>query len=112
MTTGPKTILISALTVGSLKGTPVKAEFYSGNELYEHCTSPGQGWSLCMGFVAGVFDTMRPLYTCKVKIDQVTLGQSKDIVLRYMTQNPQNRHATAASIVRTAITQAFSCSRL
>lgn len=100
-------LFVAALSSSS---APANAEFYSGNELHLLCSSAnGQEQVLCMGFVSGVFDTMRSLGIKCPNVEHVTVGQSVDVVKNYLTANPSIRHFTATRLVMLALNQAFSC---
>lgn len=107
-----KWYVIAALVFAALFATlDVRAEFYSGNDLHEYCTSTNnlqQG--LCRGFVVGVFDTRVRLDFCSPEgATPITVGQVEDIVKRYLNSFPELRHKLAYSLVTAALIAAFPC---
>lgn len=98
------------LVFGSLFGSGVRAEFYSGNELYQRLQSESLiEKSVALGFVAGVADTMEGILVCAP--DFATVGQARDVVLRHLVLNPQSRHKTAAALAVDALRAAWPCRR-
>jgi Rap1a immunity proteins len=113
-------LLLPALAV-ALMTSSVEADdgvprpvFYSGNLLLKACANA----EVCVGFVAGVADTMvaaqEPpggsvlgLRTCIPA--SVTLGQAKDVAVRYIQEHPESRHYSAAKLVAEALDGAFPC---
>lgn len=91
--------------------------FQSGNSLYSTCTTEKgesthyQDESFCVGYIAGVADgleTMQELAGRKsCTPDAITQGQIRDVVKKYITEHPEKRHYTAASIVIMAIINAY-----
>ena len=93
--------LVFATSV-SAKATVV---FDNGNELLSVC---GKDRSYCLGVTSGYSDMLQSLgETCADKL--VTRGQAADIVVRFLRDHPKNRHLTAASLARAALTDAFPC---
>lgn len=89
---------------------PAQAEFYSGNHLLQMMDGDNiQDKSLALGFVAGVSDVWTNISICPPK--NVTLGQTYDIVRRYLHDNPQSRHFTAESLAKTALDKVWPCRR-
>lgn len=86
------------------------AEFYSGNELWQRLNSESVvERSISMGFVAGVSDAITNILTCPP--DYSTVGQAKDIVYRWIAENPQHRHFSASSLVVAALSSAWPCKK-
>ena len=91
----------------------VNAAFVDGNKLLEWCsgneTAPGQ--MACIAFVAGVsdsLDTIRDLNNAKgCTPTGVTLGQSVDVVRKYLYLHPEQRHVAAAMLVVSALGAAW-----
>ncbi len=88
------------------------AGFKSGNELYSDCSAPksSSDYAFCAGYVAGMTDTLQvPSIVCLP--EHVTIGQSVDVVMKYLRNNPENRHYAAASVGLAALKQAFPCAK-
>jgi hypothetical protein len=102
--------LLVLLAFGPLFGSPVRAEFYTGNELLQRMQSDSViEKSVALGFVAGVADTMEGILICSP--DYATTGQARDVVLRHLLLNPQSRHKTAAALAVDALSAAWPCKR-
>ncbi|MCI0431279.1 MAG: hypothetical protein L0210_12175 [Rhodospirillales bacterium] len=65
-----------------------------GNELYRDCTDSNQLdlQMFCLGYIAGV-----------------ALGQARDVVSKWLSENPKDRHLLAANNVLRALRDAFPC---
>ena len=78
----------------------VNAAFVDGNKLLEWCsgneTAPGQ--MACIAFVAGVSDSLDTIRD---------LGQSVDVVRKYLYLHPEQRHVAAAMLVVSALGAAW-----
>ena len=110
------------------------AEWLTGNDLYNQLTSSNisennKGYS----YLQGVLDTEEFYLINEVlspasfaaamnkeskrfKVDhicfgenKVTLGQVKDIVLKYLDAHPEKRHIPASSLIRFALLENFAC---
>jgi len=100
--------------------SPSIAAFKSGNQLVDDCTADPrssthfQSDAYCIGFVVGVVDdeTMigdilkRPIICLR---PSVTAGQLRDVVIAYLQRHPEKRDYTAASLVMSAVLDAFPC---
>lgn len=118
-------ILIAQIAVAQ----PALAGGYvNGNLLYQYCNSSEgtatyyQHQTFCSAYIAGVADTFERLrsltqsergHSASICIPaNVTVGQMKDIVFRYLSANPQHRHYAASDLVVIAIVDAFPDCRL
>lgn len=98
-----KLILASALVYG-----PAHAEFYSGNELLQRLQSDSNiEKAVALGFVGGVSDAWDRILFCPP--EGATVGQARDIALRYLVINPAKRHNAAAGLVADALMEAWPC---
>jgi hypothetical protein len=108
-------IAMSAALVLLLNVPAAQAVLIEGNELYESCEASDFRWVICMGYVAGVADTLETDRAAggdapKVCIPtQGTRGQVIDVVKLYLERNPQERHLAAAVLVTKALVAAFPC---
>ena len=110
--------LLTVLVAG-----PAQAVFYDGNRLYEWCATPEgdprYSWSSinCNGYVTGVIDSLEvaekagsgPITVCVPS--GATVQQVRDVVLKYLTNHPEQRHTAAAILTILALREAFPCSR-
>lgn len=86
-----------------------RAEFLNGNMLYERLNEPvgSVGYSLAMGYVAGVHDARAGVEICAPS--SLTIGQSSDMVRQWLRDNPAERHRTADQIVVHVLSSRFPC---
>lgn len=89
----------------------VERAFYNGNDLLELCRGPAAGQ--CSGYVAGVADAITGGRGLKgwtpCMPHAVTIGQARDVAVRFLEMNPEIRHVTAAYLVARALDEAFPC---
>lgn len=103
----------------------------TGNDLYNELSSNDpsenlQGYAYLKGvldsedwyLMADIFSSFNPKNTkpYKFKIahicfgdDKVTLGQLKDVVLKYLTEHPEKRHLRAQVLIRFSLLEDFAC---
>jgi hypothetical protein len=83
--------------------------FVGGNELFESCKSDNVGvQNICRGYIVGVvdaFDAQRIICTP----ENVSADQVRDIVVKWLRDHPENRHLQAATLVKAAIPDSWSC---
>ena len=104
----------------------------TGNQVLEYCEAAGdeakQGF--CVGYVVGVVEGMRwgaavpllrtegpgPHLDSMVNTilsfclpDGATWGQYRDVIVRYLRENPQSRHASARLLGQLALVESFPC---
>jgi hypothetical protein len=109
-----KPIIFLAVATMALTPKMAPAEFYSGNELFQLCTSYQHGASL---YIGGALDAAVTLQGFEGNMNvaeicmppQSLLGQAKDIVCRYLENHPEHRHFPAAGIVIRSVHEAFPC---
>src|SRR4051812_46750430 len=84
------------------------ADFRSGNELVRDCTSSSSGTLFCLGYIAGVADSMlggtnevNGFRACVSP--QVEAGQLRDIVVGFLQKNLATRHLGADGLVAHAL---------
>jgi hypothetical protein len=109
-----RTRLVAMTTAVALACLPASAEtataFYSGNALWNECSGDNAFQSgLCMGFVAGISDAMSLAAIKACFPPGVTVGQTADVVKRFLGQHPERRHEAAAGLVAQALSEAFPC---
>ena len=80
--------------------SPANAGFDSGNDVWEKCTSQKQfDQGMCYGLISGYFDSVQMAHTCpKAAVPDITRGQIRDIVVKFLKDNPGERHLLAATL--------------
>jgi hypothetical protein len=104
-------VILAALALASMP--PKALIFLTGSELYDHCQRASS--LVCVSYVMGIADTIAsqanlgaiPRQFCMD--ENVTGRQVTDVVVRYLTDHPDSRHNSAASIVVPALREAFPC---
>ena len=94
----------------ALTALPVRAEFYSGNEILQRMQSESLVEQvIAIGFVGGVADAFDMIMFCPPT--GATVGQARDIARRYLLLNPAKRHRAAAGLVVDALMEAWPCEK-
>ncbi|MBC8267156.1 MAG: hypothetical protein H8E36_00210 [Rhodospirillaceae bacterium] len=103
-----KRILLIALLVGL--ASPAWASYFKGNDLHKVCQSSSNE-DVCSGYIMGIVDatawTKADIAFCVPK--DSSLRQATDIVTKWLNENPEHRHLSAAGLVITALTLAWPC---
>ncbi len=82
--------------------------FYTGNEIYEVCTSGSSG--LCSGYIAGAFDALQLDYEVIICPPAgFTLGQLRDVVVKGMQDYPESRHLRASDLILATLSLTWPC---
>ena len=97
----------------ALLATAPALTFFSGNDLYSQCEMETP--MVCVGYILGVSDAVSdaetagslPRLVC-VSRDS-TPEQLKDIVVKYLRDNPDTRDKSAASLTVAALRHAAPC---
>jgi hypothetical protein len=95
----------------SLLPSLARAEFDTGNDVWNVCTDNAAGHTyLCVGMTTAYFDMMLATgYQCaSPAADRV---QVRDVVLKYLSDNPGIRDKPASQLAMTSLTTAFQCAR-
>ena len=101
-----KKLLIALLMIPAL----VRAEFLTGNDLYQKLTSTSVVDKMyALGYVVGVYDVNVHITICPRAENVITAGQVQDITIQYLTLNPGQRHRNAEVLVRDALKQVWPC---
>jgi hypothetical protein len=86
--------------------------FMNGNQLYERCEGQDlfkQG--VCTGYILGVMDDLQSTRSLAhlppCGSDQITVKQLHDVVVKYLRDNPAQRHYSAVSLAGYAIIKAW-----
>ncbi|TRM53299.1 hypothetical protein YH64_009375 [Achromobacter sp. LC458] len=111
--------MMSAAAFAAVMATSYSAradDFSSGNYWLPVCQSTVAAQNmLCLAYVRGVWDgitlheelSKTAPYFCVPK--NVTVGQLKDVFLKYLVDTPRNRHLSGDVLVMTSLMQAFPC---
>jgi hypothetical protein len=106
-----------AITIAMLSANSAFADYYSGNKLLEYCNPNSARRDICTGYVAG---TRGAIDTWKIweNIDsgicvpkEVSLGQSIQVVVKYLEANPGKLHLSASSNVLNAFIETYPCEK-
>jgi Ssp1 endopeptidase immunity protein Rap1a len=87
----------------------------SGNDLLRFCTSDPNSaeQSFCLGYLHGLVDGVMGLSVIegRPQIFDIPSGadilQVRDVVVKFLKENPKDRHLAAVALVFKALTQAF-----
>jgi Rap1a immunity proteins len=87
------------------------AENQNGNELLTECTAQDTTLQMCIAYIRGARDMLDALQLAgsgQRCIPQLaTLGQVKDVVVRYLRQHPEERHYWRATLIIAAVREAW-----
>jgi hypothetical protein len=92
-------------------GIAQAAYFDTGNDLWNVCTdkAPGHDY-LCIGMSTAYFDMMLAAgYQCAAPA--ADRGQVRDVILKYLSDNPAMRGTPASELAITSLTTAFQCAK-
>ena len=83
--------------------------FHTGNDLLNICTDQryvqkGE----CIGLATAYYESMQMTHTCP-KTSNITTGQIRDIAVKFLKDNPGERHLLAATLAYRAFYVAFDC---
>jgi len=118
-----KRIILAALVGVLFVSTGSSAGAVSGNRLYSDCREGQKGgvdsfipYGACIGYIEAVLDISegvdKGINGFKFCINKnVTSGQVRDIVLKWLEDNPQNRHFGASGLVAASLFVAFPCKK-
>lgn len=121
-------VMVMLVLAGMVDASPARADFYDGNRLYRHCTASQSSATYyqedanCIGYIAGAYDGIMtggltaavywnlPDHQYPLCVpDNVDLGQIRDVVIKYLRENPSDRHHSASLIVFWALIKVFPC---
>jgi Rap1a immunity proteins len=119
MTKGVITIALAAAialaTVPAQAAAQQRARAHTGNELLEECKSKGASGLFCLGFVRGLAEgltlwrSFAPESAITCIPEGVTTGQLKDVVVKWLADNPKDRHLGADALVVRAFRVTWPC---
>ena len=90
--------------------------FKNGNKLLSDCNESlgSHSEAFCIGYIMGVYDaiqsndgTLNGFTNCSG--DFVVNGQIRDVVVKWLKDNPQHRHNGASGLISHALQEAFPC---
>jgi hypothetical protein len=88
-----------------------QAGFKTGNDIYKDLLDTGSTVSsmYALGFIVGVHDSFEGATICAGP--NVTAGQIRDVVKKYLAERPEMRDISAAVLVVLALGTAFPCAQ-
>lgn len=105
-------LFLAAISFGS------HAAFYSGNEIFERCTSIEnsdnhfQKEAFCVGYIVGVYESYENITICpENNAKNITVGQLQLISIKYMREHPEKLNQSAIDIIERGLNQAFPCKK-
>jgi len=85
------------------------AGFTDGNRLLADCRAQeGALQAICSGYVTGAYD-MATALSLDCPNERYTIGQVRDIVVKFLVDNPRHRHLPAALLVARALVAELGC---
>ena len=96
--------------LAALAASPSFAQVLTGNDLLQRIGSDNPGLrNIALGYVGGVTDALGGDVFCAP--EGVTLAQAVDMVRKWLTDNPEHRHMSAAVLVAVILQRAWPCRR-
>jgi len=88
-----------------------RAEFWTGNNLYDRLTSSEAGERIqALGYVMGVYDVAVHLFFCPPGSETtITAGQIRDMARNWLANNPHRRNESAEKLVTEVFKQVWPC---
>jgi Ssp1 endopeptidase immunity protein Rap1a len=91
---------------------PAFAAFDDGNNVLERCTSQSPfDRGMCVGLIAGYFEGMQAAYSCSKYNPNITRRQIMDVVVKFLKDNPADRHLPGVTLSYRAFYVAFDCKK-
>jgi hypothetical protein len=107
--------VVFALTCGLAGAAETGSAFLNGNDLYGYCTaSDNFKRGICLGYVEGMADSIGVMQSISAAAvvcfpHDVLASQARDVVIKYLQENPAHRHETGATLVMEALHDAWPC---
>ena len=104
--------LITLCPLAALSQALTSGTIVNGTQLFSECDDGGDtpNGIACLHYIAGVADVL--LMHKEICVPSgVTVRQLADIVTKYLRDNPEVRHFTAASDTMVALARVFPCSK-
>jgi hypothetical protein len=103
-----RSLMASAILTCSVFTAHAQVQFFTGNDLLNRMESDNNFRSgIANGYVIGVIDTLTGITVCPPA--GITIGQANDIILKYLRDNPSNRHIAADVIIDVVMSARFPC---
>lgn len=104
---------LSAVLLTVVISFNAKAGFDDGNSLHENCqASDDYKWFLCIAYIKGTIDASNTFAKLACIPPNATAGQLRDIVSKWLRENPEYRSSKAATLVLAAIKEAFPTTKM
>jgi hypothetical protein len=92
--------------------TGAQSAFVTGNELYKLCSTRGQE-DACVIYVMGASDMLDVQQAGSTKVCVPSVGvtgnQMRDVVVKWLGAHPEQRHASAASLIWLVLKESWPC---
>ena len=108
-----------AISFLGLAASPAKAQFFTGNDIFAECqaspsdTTYWQRDMKCTAYIVGAYDAADAVRSARnterCGPDGLTAGQLRDVVVKYMRDNPETRNLSGGKLVILAIMTAWQC---
>ena len=87
--------------------------FYDGNALLKYCRNRGDDidQGVCLGVMTAYFEAFSPLYSCSKVGPNITKEQVRDVGVKFLEDNPSDRHLPGMLLAFRAFFLAFDCKR-
>jgi hypothetical protein len=108
-------LLLTLLLVLGVSGGGARAAFDDGNSLLSKCSGTDYySEGICDGYIRGVADAFeaaanffKPFKSCVP--NGITQKQLVDVAVKFLKDNPQERHTSSAAQVFVAMNKAWPC---
>jgi hypothetical protein len=102
--------LLMLLVALAASGDVAAAGFTDGNRLLTDCRASQDEapHAICLGYVTGAYD-MATALSLDCPNERYTVGQVRDIVVKFLVDNPRHRHLPAALLVARALVAELGC---
>ncbi len=106
--------------LGLAMAFPAFAQEFTGNDLLRRCKGQPSEEAFCRAFIMGILRgynigvematprSQEPRWTICIPAN-VTVSQSRDVVVRHLEQNPERRHREAGFLSVVALMESFPC---
>lgn len=101
-----KTLIAAALLAAT---TTASAQYVNGNGLLKDLRGGSNDRMFALGYIAGVADAYDEDVFCLPPRTQ--LGQIRDIVTKFLEENPKERHNHAGVLVLVPLMESYPCKK-
>ncbi|TWH88484.1 hypothetical protein IQ25_00606 [Novosphingobium taihuense] len=99
---------LPALLAFGLLATPARAEWMSGEQLQDTCsTTAPVDRAMCLSYVIGVLDGFRSLDRAPKVPESVSAGEVRSVVASYLADHPEARSLEGRMVVKAAVADAW-----